>query len=116
MLSGMVLAATLLFGCSHPPKAYVPKNATEQAVLAYAKTKAPDLVVINILSPNIPAAEIPLIFGKTGIPYSVTLASAEDGTMQTSLLVPVDTTTLQPVERADTPLPAPLVKVEPLTK
>ena len=116
LLLGTLLSALLLAGCVHPPKAYVAKDATESAVMAFAATKAPGLVVINVQKPTVPAEMLATAFAKNGIPYLVTLADAKDDSMQTSLTVRVDAKTLQLLPYQLDATPAPLTKVKPSGK
>ena len=116
LLLAVLLGAAAILGCAHStPSAYSPKNATEKTVVAYAKTKAPDLVVVDIKSPQLPPEQMNTMFAATGIPYNVTLASASDATMQTTLMVLINPKTLQPIDQPNVTIP-PLAKVIPKTK
>ena len=102
---GVFLAGILLSGCTHAPKAFAAKSPTDQALVAYAKTKAPDLIVVNVEAP--PMSQV-----STGsvLEYTLTLASANDDSMTTKWKVSIDVASSRVLDQQANPTPGPLVK------
>lgn len=117
LIAAVSLLLALVAGCAKRAVEYVPKDATESAILAFAKQKVPNLVVTNISAPPRPdGAGVPEALkkaqSKIPSPYMVIFADPKDASMQTTAAVFYNADK-QAIEEKSFVQPPPVTKSQP---